>query len=179
MLHGERDEYPCAELIDFQKQRARRDEYLLAEIKRVHGASGGVYGQLKVWDELLDENTTVARCTVERLMRTHGIQGAANGQTVRTTLPGLSPVAADDLVRRNFTARRPDAVWLSDSTYIRTREGWSYLAVVLNVHTRRIVSRQVATHMRQGLASDALEMAIVARKDRNQERVAYSDNGSQ
>ena len=112
-------------------------------------------------------------------MRRSGIQGATNGQTVRTTLPGLSPVAADDLVRRNFTADRPDAVWLSDFTYIRTWEGWSYLAVVLDVHTRRIVGWQVATHMRQSLVTDALEMAIAARKDRNQDTVAHSDNGSQ
>lgn len=128
--------------------RIRRDEYLLAEIKRVHGASGGVYGQLKVWDELRDQSIAAACCTVERLMRRNGIQGASNRQTVRTTLPGLSPVAADDLVRRDFTADRPDAVWLSDFTYIRTWEGWSYLAVVLDVHTRRIVGWQLASHMR-------------------------------
>ena len=69
----------------------------------------------------------MARCTIERLMRAHGIEGLCNGQVKRTTLPGLSPVAADDLVRRNFSALRPDAVWLSDFTYIRTWEGWSYL----------------------------------------------------
>lgn len=160
-------------------QRARRDGYLLAEIKRVHAASGGVYGQLKVWDELGDQGMSVARCTVERLMRTHGIQGASNGQTVRTTLPGLSPVAADDLVRRNFSADRPDAVWLSDFTYIRTWEGWSYLAVVLDVHTRRIVGWQVASHMRQSLVTDALEMAIAGRREREAETIAHSDNGSQ
>jgi transposase InsO family protein len=119
--------------------RAQRDEYLLGAIKRVHAGSGGVYGQLKVWDELTDENITVARCTVERLMRASGIEGPRNGHVIRTTLPGLSPVAADDLVRRNFSADRPDAIWLSDFTYIRTWEGWSYLSVVLDVHTRRIV----------------------------------------
>jgi putative transposase len=144
--------------------RARRDEYLLGEIRRVHAASGGVYGQLKVWDELREEDTSVARCTVERLMRTHSIEGVRNGKVTRTTFPGLIPVAAPDLVRRNFTAERPDAVWLSDFTYIRTWEGWSYLAVVLDVHTRRIVGWQ---------------MAIAARKERDQETVAHSDNGSQ
>ena len=159
--------------------RARRDEYLLGVIKRVHAASGGVYGQLKVWDELTDENITVARCTVERLMRANGIQGVCNGHVMRTTLPGLSPVAADDLVRRNFTALRPDAVWLSDFTYIRTWEGWSYLAVVLDVHTRRIVGWQLASHMRQSLVTDALEMAIAGRKEREAETIAHSDNGSQ
>ena len=101
-------------------QRAIRNEYLLAAIRRVHAASGGVYGQLKVWDELLDEDIAVARCTVERLRRAYGIEGVRNGKTRRTTLPGPNPVAADDLVRRNFKADRPDAVWLSDFTYIRT-----------------------------------------------------------
>ncbi|MBN1461419.1 MAG: IS3 family transposase [Armatimonadetes bacterium] len=159
--------------------RARREEYLLRAIRRVHGASGGVYGPLKVWDELRGEDITVARCTVERLMRRDGIEGASNGQTMRTTLPGLSPVAADDLVRRNFSADRPDSVWLSDFTYIRTWEGWSYLAVVLDVHTRRIVGWQLASHMRQSLVSDALEIAIASRKERDQETVAHSDNRSQ
>ncbi len=155
-------------------QRAQRDEYLLEAIRRVHAGSGGVYGQLKVWDALTDENITVARCTIERLMRAHGIEGLCNGQVQRTTLPGLSPVAAADLVRRNFTAECPDAVWLSDFTYIRTWEGWSYLAVVLDVHTRRIVGWQLASHMRQSLVSDALEMAIASRKERGAETVAHS-----
>lgn len=137
--------------------RSRRDGYLLAAIRRVHAASGGVYGQLKVWDELRDQGITVARCTVERLMRAHGIEGVRNGLVKRTTLPGLSPVAADDLVRRNFSAGRPDAVWLSDFTYIRTWEGWSYLAVVLDVHTRRIVGWQTSTSLRADLALDALD----------------------
>jgi len=159
--------------------RAQRDEYLLGAIRRVHAASGGVYGQLKVWDELRGEGIAAARCTVERLMGAHGLEGVSNGKVQRTTLPGLSPVAADDLVRRNFTAERPDAVWLSDFTYIRTWEGWSYLSVVLDVHTRRIVGWQVARHMRQSLVSDALEMAIAGRKERDAVTVAHSDNGSQ
>ena len=90
--------------------RALRDEYLLAEIKRVHAGSGGVYGQLKMWDELNDEGINVARCTVERLMRKHGIEGCCNGKTQVTTVPGPDPAAAEDLVRRDFTADRPDAV---------------------------------------------------------------------
>ena len=126
-----------------------------------------------------DQGLMVARCTVERLMRAYGIEGVRNGLVKRTTLPGLSPVAADDLVRRNFAADRPDAVWLSDFTFIRTWEGWSYLAVVLDVHTRRIVGWQVTSHMRQSLVSDALEMAIASRKERGAETVAHSDNGSQ
>jgi len=159
--------------------RAVRDEYPLAEIKRIHAASGGVYGQLKIWDELNDEGISVARCTVERLMRREGNEGCVNGKVQRTTMPGPSPVAADDLVRRDFTADRPDAVWLSDFTYIRTWQGWGYLAVVLDVHTRRIVGWNFASHMRQSLVTDALEMAIASRREHADGTIAHSVNGSQ
>lgn len=159
--------------------RAVRDEYLLSEIRRVHADSGGVYGQLKVWDELRDESISTARCTVERLMRKAGIEGCRNGKVKVTTRPGRNPVAADDLVRRDFTADRPDAVWLSDFTYIRTWEGWSYLAVVLDIYTRRIVGWQLASHMRQSLVTDALDMALASRQAHAQGLIAHSDNGSQ
>jgi putative transposase len=116
---------------------------------------------------------------VERLMRTAGIEGVSNGEAQRTTYPGASPVAAPDLVRRDFTADRPDAIWLSDFTYVRTWEGWSYLAVVLDVHTRRIVGWQLASHMRQSLVTDAFEMAKASRLHHPDGTIAHSDNGSQ
>jgi putative transposase len=159
--------------------RTLRDRYLLGEIRRVHEYSFGIYGQFKIWDELNDEGIAVARCTVERLMRRHGIAGVSNGPTCRTTVPGASPVAAADLVRRDFTATRPDEIWLSDFTYIRTWQGWSYLSVVLDVHTRRIVGWQLAPHMRQSLVTDALEMALASRTEHDDGLVAHSDNGSQ
>jgi putative transposase len=136
--------------------RSLRDEWLLAQIRRVHEASSSVYGQLKVWDELNDEGTSVARCTVERLMRAHGIVGVGPVKAKKTTLPGFAPVAAPDLVRRDFSATRPDALWLADFTYIRTWEGWAYLSVVLDVNTRRIVGWQLASHMRQSLCHRCL-----------------------
>ena len=120
--------------------RALRDVWLVAQIRRVQAESGGVYGQLKVWDELNETGIAVARCTVERLMRTHGIVGVGPAKTTKTTLPGEKPVAAPDLVKRNFTATRPDQLWLADFTYVRTWQGWAYLAVVLDVYTRRIVA---------------------------------------
>ena len=103
--------------------RARQDEYLLTQIKRVHAKSGGVYGQLKIWDELNDQGVVVARCSVERLMRKHGIEGCRNGKVQVTTLSGPTPVVAPDLVKRNFTAARPDDLWLADFTSIRTWQG--------------------------------------------------------
>ena len=154
--------------------RSLHDAWLLTQIRRVHAACDGIYGQLKVWDELSDEGIKVARCTVERLMRKNGIEGLRNGKVQVTTLPGPCPVAAPDLVRRDFSADRPDAVWLSDFTYIRTWEGWSYLAVVLDVHTRRIVGWQLASHMRQSLLTDAFDMALSARQEHESTRTGSS-----
>ena len=150
------------------------------EIRRVHADSGGVYGQLKVWDELTTRTASGARCTVERLMRASGIEGVCNGQTSRARPCPALPRWPPTIWCAATSARdRPDAVWLSDFTYIRTWEGWSYLAVVLDVHTRRIVGWQLASHMRQSLVTDALEMAIASRKASTKRRVAHSDNGSQ
>ena len=160
-------------------RRALGDAWLVAQIRRLHLASNGVYGQLKIWDDLREEGVSVARCTVERLMRTHAITGIAPGKSTKTTFPGAKPVATPDLVRRDFRAARPDELWVADFTYIRTWEGWSYLSVVLDVHTRRIVGGQLASHMRQSLVSDAFEMALAARLEHDDGLVTHSDNGSQ
>lgn len=97
-------------------RRAVRDAFHVAQIRRLHDASGGAYGSVKIWDDLRDEDLCVARCTVERLMRRSGIVGVGPARTTRTTVPGSAPVAAPDLVRRDFRASRPGAVWLSDFT---------------------------------------------------------------
>ena len=160
--------------------RAVRDKALLGEIRRVHSNSYGIYGQWKVWQQLQLDGITVARCTVERLMCKNGIEGVRKGKIQHTTIPGPNPVPATDLVRRNFNAELPDQLWVADFTYIRTWEGWSYLAVVLDVHTRRIVGWQLASHMRQSLVSDAFEMALAGRqKYEKGTTIAHSDNGAQ
>jgi putative transposase len=160
--------------------RAVRDKILLGKIRCVHSNSYGIYGQWKVWRQLQKDGITVARCTVERLMREHGIEGVRKGKIQHTTMPGTTPVPATDLVRRNFTAERPDQLWVADFTYIRTWEGWSYLAVVLDVHNRRIVGWQLANHMKQSLVSDAFEMALANRQEYEQGGIiAHSDNGAQ
>jgi putative transposase len=161
--------------------RAVHDAKLVGEIRRVHAKAFEIYGQWKTWQQLKREGICVARCTVERLMREQGIRGICKGKAQRTTIPGLAPVPADDLVRRNFTARRPDELWLADFTYIRTQEGWSYLAIVLDVYTRRIVGWKLARHMRQSLVSDAFEMALAGRQEYEDEggTIAHSDHGSQ
>jgi putative transposase len=90
--------------------------WLAARIRRVHAAANDIYGQLKVWDELNEEGIRVPRCTVERLVRRGGICGVGNGKVQRTTLAGSNPIPAPDLLRRDFSATRPDAVWLADFT---------------------------------------------------------------
>jgi len=160
--------------------RAVRDKILLGKIRCVHSNSYGIYGQWKAWRQLQKDGITVARCTVERLMREHGIEGVRKGKIQHTTMPGPTPVPATDLVQRNFTAERPDQLWVADFTYIRTWEGWSYLAVVLDVHNRRIVGWQLANHMKQSLVSDAFEMALANRQEYEQGgMIAHSDNGAQ
>lgn len=158
--------------------RAQRDRVLLAEIRRVHEETDGTYGAWRCWRQLNRDGTAVARCTVERLMRQAGLTGVVRGRTVRTTVPGAKPVPAPDLVQRKFSATRPDELWVCDFTYVRTWEGWAYLALVLDVYSRRIVGWQLAPHMRESLVDDALQMAIAARRDKRR-LVAHSDNGAQ
>jgi putative transposase len=108
-------------------ERALRDAFLLAQIRRVHTESQGIYGQLKVWDEFNETGVRVARCTIERLMHSYGIAGIGPARTAKTTLPGSAPVAAPDLVRRNFTATAPNQLWLAD---IERHEALSNRAVM-------------------------------------------------
>ena len=144
-------------------RRARRDDELKALIARVHEGNFGVYGARKVWLALRREGVDVARCTVERLMRDLGPQGARRGAVRRTTIADPAAARAADLVRRDFSRPRPDAVWVADFTYVATWSGTVYVAFVLDVHSRRILGWQAARSMRTELVLDALEMAIWAR----------------
>ncbi len=160
-------------------RRGQRDLVVAAELRRVHEESDSSYGSWRCWKQLNRDGTRVARCTVERLMRADGLIGVVRGKTQRTTLPGSNPVPAADLVKRRFTASRPDELWVADFTYIRTWEGWAYLAVVLDVYSRRIVGWQLAPHMRESLVDDALQMAIARRAHPDEPLVAHTDHGSQ
>jgi len=159
--------------------RARRDAFLVREIESVHRESFATYGQWRTWKQLRRDGIRMARCTVERLMRREGIEGICRGKAKPTTTPGAAPVPAPDLVRRDFSASRPDELWLCHFTYVRTWQGWSYLAIVLDVYTRRIVGWQLAEHMRQSLVSDALQMALSSRQEHSGGLIAHTDNGSQ
>ncbi|MDQ1046282.1 putative transposase [Streptomyces sp. V4I2] len=144
--------------------RRLRDEQLLPVIEQVHADSGGTYGARRITRALRRKGVEVARCTVERLMAERGLEGVIRGRRRRTTIPEPSAPRPPDLVDRNFTAARPDQLWVADMTYVRTWSGWAYVAFVLDVYSRMIVGWQVADHMRTELPLDALEMALWRRR---------------
>lgn len=159
--------------------RARRDEWLLAEIRRAYEASRRRYGPRKVWRQLRREGYAVARCTVERLMRAEGLRGVVRGKKVFTTQSDETAPRPDDLVERDFTAPAPNRLWVADLTYVRTWSGFVYVAFVFDVYSRFIVGWQAASHLRTDLALDALEMALWQRKGAGESLVHHSDRGVQ
>jgi putative transposase len=160
--------------------RAKRDEILVPQIERVWKANMQVYGADKVWRQLMREGMTLARCTIERLMRRHGLRGAIRGKVVRTTISDSSAPCPRDRVNRQFRAERPNQLWVSDFTYVSTWQGWLYVAFVIDVFARRIVGWRVSTSMRTDFVLDALEQALYARQpERDNALVHHSDRGSQ
>jgi putative transposase len=159
--------------------RAVRDGELKAEIARVHAEHFGVYGARKVWRQLHREGIAVARCTVERLMRELGLEGVRRGKPRRTTTPETSATRPADLVDRDFSATRPNQLWVADLTYVASWSGFVYVAFVIDAFSRFIVGWQVSGSLRTDLALDALEMAIWRRRGGLDGLVHHSDRGSQ
>jgi putative transposase len=165
-------------------RRGRRDEWLKRQIMRVwedRKKGRRLYGARKVWRQLRREGIEVARCTVERLMRELGIEGAAaRRRKPRTTVPAPSGGQPADLVGRDFTAPAPNRRWVADITYTDTACGFAYTAFITDLFSRKIVGWQVADHLRADLALDALEMAIWSRREQiDGELVHHSDRGVQ
>lgn len=158
--------------------RAKRDAVLCADIRRVHEENFSVYGVRKVWRHLLREGISVARCTVERLMRRIGLCGAVRGKTVKTTVSAKGPCPVDK-VNRQFRPARPNSLWVSDFTYVHTRSGFVYVAFVTDAYARRIVGWKVSPSMETGFVLDALEQAIHARRPTEGGLIHHSDRGSQ
>lgn len=158
--------------------RARQDAVLRPVIARVWHANRCVYGAKKVWKALHREGTTVARCTVERLMRAEGQRGVVRGRRVRTTIADMSADQPRDLVQRDFTAPRPNQLWVSDFTYVPTRQGFVYVAFVIDVFSRRIVGWSTSTSLHSDLTLHALEQALYDR-ELDGPLVHHSDRGSQ
>ena len=160
--------------------RAKRDESLKQEVKRVFETNLGVYGVRKVWWQLLREGFRVARCTVARLMRIMGLKGVIRGKPVRTTISDKAALCPLDHVHRQFHAPAPNRLWLSDFTYVATWSGFVYVAFVIDAYARRIVGWRASRTAHAGFVLDALEQALYERRpERSDALIHHSDRGSQ
>ena len=161
-----------------RSQRSQHDDFYLNEIKRIWKDSKCRYGARKVWKQLKSEGVHPARCTVERLMRQHGMQGIWRGKGKITTKSRDDQKRADDLVNRNFNAHRPNQLWVADFTYVKTLSGWVYTAFIIDVFARAIVGWKVSDRMNTDMVMAALNQAIA---DRNHPKdvIHHSDRGVQ
>ncbi|MDQ3091579.1 MAG: IS3 family transposase [Actinomycetota bacterium] len=161
--------------------RAVEDARLLVEIGRVYRANYESYGSLRVYKALRREGVQVGRGRVERLMATNGLVGAKRrGRAWKTTVADPEGCERPDLVNRDFTATRPDALWIADFTYLRSWEGVGFFSFVLDVYSRRCVGWQLSGNMRTDLVLDALRMALSTRRHgADLQLVHHSDRGSQ
>ena len=160
--------------------RARRDDELKEEIKRVHENSFGLYGGRKVWRQLRREGVKVARCTVERLMQVMGLAGVKRGKKTITTVRDPKTPCPLDKVNREFRVSRPNALWVVDFTYVHTWAGFVYVAFVIDAYARLIVGWKVSTSATAGFVLDALEQAIHARRPGPEDGlIHHSDRGVQ
>jgi putative transposase len=154
---------------------------LLTRIRELHAANYHAYGYRRMWKTLRRAGEQVPRCRVQRLMKSHGIQGAKRrGKPWRTTKPDQRAQRRPDLVQRDFTASRPNELWVADISYLRCWEGLVFFAFVIDAFSRKIVGWQLATHVRTDLVLDALKMALAQRgPGADVELIHHSDRGSQ
>jgi putative transposase len=159
--------------------RALTDAWLLEQITQIHADHRGVYGWRRIHAELrLAHGVRVSGKRVRRLMRAAGISGLVRRKRGRTTIQVPGVRVADDLVEREFRPSAPNVLWVADITYLRTWEGWVYLAAVQDAYSRAIVGWSMAEHMRSELVVDALQMAV-ARRRPAPGLIHHSDQGSQ
>jgi len=159
-------------------RRAQEDDELVKRIVSIHKESRGTYGSPRVLDELKERGFEVGRRRVARLMRENGITGTAPRPFKRTTDSKHGLPVADNILSREFTVDGPDTVWATDITYVRTWEGWMYLAVIIDLFSRRVVGWSMATHMRTSLVTGALRRALGYRLP-SLDMLHHSDRGSQ
>jgi len=160
--------------------RAKQDEHLRREVQRVWQENRQVCGLRKLWRQLNREGIPVERCTVARRMGELGIHGVVRGRRCRTTLPSEISAHPEDLVQGDFTAQRPNQLWVSALTYVTTWRGFVYVAFVIDAFSRRIVGWRVSSSLKSALALDALEQAIWEREEAARDSlVHHSDRGGQ
>jgi len=144
--------------------RAKRDEVLKEEVRRVFDENFGVYGVRKVWRQMKREGFDIARCTVARLMRSMGLQGVIRGKPVKTTISDKAAPCPLDKVNRQFQSPAPNRLWVSDFTYVSTWRGSVYVAFVIDAYARRIVGWRVSRTAHASFVLDALEQALHDRR---------------
>ena len=172
--------YNWRERLERPARRTIFDEFLTEQIKEIHTQSRGTYGSPRVHAELvLGEGIHVGQKRVERLMRQAGLEGIYRRKKQFTTRRDPKAALSDDLVNRQFTVDRPDALWVGDVTEHPTTEGKVYLATVIDAFSRRVVGWSIADHLRAELVADALQMAIWRRNGREAGTVMHTDHGSQ
>lgn len=158
--------------------REREDEVLSTHIRAIHKGSRGVYGSPRVHAQLHRDGFSASRKRVVRLMRREGLRGLTPRRWRSTTDSDHDHAVSPNLLERDFTAEAPNRAWVSDITYIRTWEGWVYLAVILDLYSRRVVGWAAADHMRTELVVEALQMAV-RRRQPGEGLVFHTDRGSQ
>jgi putative transposase len=159
-------------------QRQKEDIRLKVAIKASHEQSRGTYGSPRIVDDLKEQGFDVSRRRVARLMAEEGITGTPKKPFKRTTDSKHSEAIADNTLDRNFNVDAPDTAWATDITYVRTWDGWMYLAVVVDLFSRRVIGWATATHMRTKLVMKALDMAL-GRRLPEPGLLHHSDRGSQ
>lgn len=159
-------------------RRSLEEESLTGKIVEIHQRSRGTYGSPRIHAELRALEVRCSRKRVARLMRKAGLQGCVRGRRKRTTRPNEGAVPAEDLVKRDFAASGVDELWMADITYLRTEEGFLYLAFVLDVYSRRVVGWAMGSHPRAELVVGALQVAIWRRKPAPG-LIHHSDRGTQ
>jgi putative transposase len=161
-------------------ERARSDAELAQRIARIHQDSRGTYGAPRVRAALAAEGVHASRKRVARLMREQGLCGVRRPRRrVKTTVVEPGAPVAPNLVDRKFTPGSINALWVADITYVPTREGWLYLASVLDCHSRRVAGWAMADHLRTELALGALQMALQRRRPARGQLIHHSDRGCQ
>ena len=161
-----------------ESTRSIRDRELLREIKRVHAESKGVYGSPRIRAELIDDGYRVGRHKVAKLMRLERLRGCPKRRYCVTTQQDPRHRTAKNLLEQNFASSKPNQRWVADMTYIPTNQGWLYLAIVIDLYSRKVVGWSMSRWMSRRIVIDALRMAVEARQPEG-DLIHHSDRGGQ
>jgi transposase InsO family protein len=159
-------------------ERAERDVALASNIVAIHKESRGTYGSPRIHSELRDQDISVSRKRIARLMRENGVVGCQPRRTQKTTDSAHTHPVAENVLNREFNVDAPNTAWVTDITYVWTHAGWLYLAVIIDLYSRRVVGWSMADHMRTELVTGALNMAL-GQRTLSLPLIHHSDRGSQ